>query len=195
VGGAGTGDFGHLKALLAAPGHPLQTSFAALRRAIPAADGIDLDDETVLDQPTTLAFSRMVGSLGFEVTFCPYNHPGFWVDCLRLLQTEQPGLVTAFHLQCYAGGDTNQPQAWIRLITERLGPGFDAAGLVRPGLWCRHGEGCWRGDSPEAMAARFRGWQADGVRAGFVWLYDDLQACPAYGAADYAQALRRGLEP
>ena len=194
VGSAGAGDFHHIRALLDAPGRPLQAQFAALRRAIPAVDGIDLDDEDLMDQPTTVAFCRMLGGLGFEVTFCPYNRPGFWLDCLQALHGQAPGLVTAFHLQCYAGGAWNEPGTWIRRIADRMGPAFDATAMVQPGLWCRHGGGCQAGDAPADMADRFRAWKADGVRGGFVWLYDDLLACPGFPAPDYARALREGLD-
>jgi len=193
VGSAGAGDFHHIQSLLDRPDRPLQASFAALRHALPAVDGIDLDDEDLMGAATTVAFSRLLGGLGFHVTFCPYARPAFWIHCLQTLEAETPGLVTAFHLQCYAGGTGNEPGAWIRQIAESLGPAFDAAALVRPGLWCRHGEGCTEGDAPEAMADAFRTWKADGVRGGFVWLYDDLRACPAFTAADYARALRKGL--
>jgi len=73
---------------------------------------------------------------------------------------------------------------------------FPAAELVRPGLWCRHGSGCAEGADPEAVAGAFAGWKAQGVRGGFLWLYDDLLRCrdqaspgAARDTAAYARAL------
>jgi len=110
---------------------------------------------------------------------------------LRDLKTG--GQISRLLFSVGSAGTGNEPGAWICQIAASLGPAFDAAALVRPGLWCRHGEGCTEGDAPEAMADAFRTWKADGVRGGFVWLYDDLRACPAFTAADYARALRKGL--
>jgi hypothetical protein len=203
VGSAGSADFHHLQALLqdggAGADGVLRRNFQALLRAIPTLDGFDLDDEDLLDRPTTVAFGRMVGELGGTVTFCPYADPDYWAGCLRELEQSSPGLVSAVHLQCYAGSAWNDPQGWIAALGRAV-PGLDAAARVRPGLWCRHGDGCAQGDAPEAVRDRFLGWRGLGLRGGFIWLYDDLQACRgaapsagAWTAEAYAAAIRSGL--
>lgn len=199
VGSAGVGDFRHIRDLLQGQGlgnRNLRQNFQALRAAIPAIDGFDLDDEDLQDPATTRAFATLLGELGCTITFCPYDNPDFWVGCLRELEASAPGLVTAWHLQCYAGGAWNQPQAWIDRIRAELGPGYDARGLVRPGLWCRHGGDCRDGDAPDQLAARFGGWKPLGIRGGFIWLYDDLRNCASRGGGDaaaYAQAIAGSL--
>lgn len=204
VGSAGVADFQHIQALIrdggAGPGSRLRNGFQALKAAIPAIDGFDLDDEDLRDPATTVAFAALLGQLGCRVTFCPYNDMDFWVACLGDLEAAAPGLVAALHLQCYEGGIGNDPQAWMAAISARLGKGFDAAGILQPGLWCRHGADCRDGDDPQAVAARFTGWKTQGVRGGFLWLFDDLMACQGAGpeaqdAGAYARAIRQPLAP
>jgi hypothetical protein len=202
VGSAGVEDFRRIQGLLqsqgSGPGSRLRRSFQALRAAIPAIDGFDLDDEDLQDPATTRSFAAMLGELGCTVTFCPYANLDFWVGCLRDLEAVSPGLVSAFHLQCYAGGAWNQPQDWIDRIDASLGGG-GARGLVQPGLWGRHGGDCRDGDGPEAVAARFGAWKTPGIRGGFIWLYDELRNCGRPGSPDgtearaYAQAIVASL--
>jgi hypothetical protein len=206
IGGWEVGDFPNIQSLIESqgtgPDSILYRNFAALRQAIPSIDGIDLDDETLYDQATTVDFSRMLHALGYEVTFCPYRNQDFWISCLAALEAETPGLVTAFNLQCYAGGGTNTPQPWIDAIAARMGPRFPAGPFVVPGLWCRHGSDCGEGDCPADVAASFNSWGGSGIQGGFIWLYDDLEKCAASGScgtgtpmtsAAYAAAIGQGL--
>ena len=202
VGSAGVEDFQHIRDLIRSQGtgpqSRLRQNLQALRTAIPAIDGFDLDDEDLQDPATTRAFATLVGELGGTVTFCPYDNADFWVGCLRELEAAAPGLVTAWNLQCYAGGAGNQPQAWIDRISAALGPAYDARGLVRPGLWSRHGDDCGDGDEPDGVAARCGAWKPSGIRGGFIWLYDDIRACGSRGgsgAAAYAGAITGTLGP
>ena len=194
VGSAGVSDFHHLRDLLRAEdaGNKLALNFKALKEAIPAADGLDLDDEDLLDRATTVAFSAMLGRLGYQITFGPYADRDFWIDCLADLEAQSPGLVTGFNLQCYAGGGGNRPRDWADAVARRMGPGFMTAGFVQPGLWCRHGETCAEGDSPASARAWFKARYEEGVPGGFIWLYDDLLRCgnDAELLKAYAQAVR-----
>lgn len=206
VGSGAPGDFQNIQSLIRSQGTGpesiLYQNFKALKEAIPAIDGIDLDDEDLYDQETVVAFSQMLHALGYQVTFCPYTFPEFWVDCLYALNTATPGLVTGFNLQCYSGGAGNDPATWIEAISSRMGSGFDAAGFVFPGLWCRNGQGCSDGQCPDEIAAQFASWQSDGIQGGFIWLYDDVQKCATsgacsggpMGAAAYAQAIVSSLQ-
>lgn len=204
IGGWGVADFPNIQQLIKSqgtgPGSALYRSFQALKQNIPAIDGIDLDDESLYDQSTTVEFSRMLNALGYEVTFCPYNSPNFWIDCLHTLNTEKSGLVTGFNLQCYAGGSPNVPADWIQAIGDKMGSGFDAKAFVTPGLWCRHGDNCETGDCPESISQKFANWKSNGIQSGFIWAYGDVQKCAdsglcvgTMGASAYSEAIVRGL--
>ncbi|MBD8889965.1 lysyl endopeptidase [Roseibium litorale] len=214
VGGWGVQDFPNLKQLIFPspsdyPNNPqtgtgtvLYQNFAALKAAIPTIDAIDFDDETLYDEPTTIAFANMLYAIGFNVTFCPYTNTSFWTNCLKALNTATPGLVTGFNLQCYAGGAGNDPSSWISAIQTAMGSGFDAAGFVFPGLWCINGNGCSQGQCPSSIQSTFAGWKSTGIGGGFIWLYDDIQKCEGSGACGggvamgsqaYADAIINGL--
>ena len=204
IGGWGVQDFPNIQKLIreqgTGPDSILYKNFKALKDTIPGIDAIDLDDETLYDQATTVAFSKMLHDLGYEVTFCPYVSTQFWVDCLYELNSQTPGLVTAFNLQCYAGGGGNNPQTWISAIQEKMGTGFNAKGFVFPGLWCRNGQNCESGDCPDAIYTQLENWSPTGIQGGFIWLYDDIESCKnsgvcsgAMNSAAYAQAITDAL--
>jgi len=204
VGAGGVQDFTHIQQLIqqqgTGPNSILYKNFQALKNAIPTIDGIDFDDEDLYDQDTIVQFAQMLHTLGYQVTFCPYTAMNFWVDCLYALNSQTPDLVTGFNLQCYAGGTGNNPQTWINAIAAKMGSGFDAAGFVYPGLWCRHGNDCFQGDCPVGITSQFSGWKSSGIQGGFIWLYDDIQKCVnsgtcsgAMGSAAYASAIASGL--
>ena len=192
----------------------LYKNFKALKDAIPAIDGIDLDYEGeengIYYRTPIIKFSPMLHTLGYEVTFCPFQKPCFWVDCLHTLNSETPGLVTRFHVQCYTGCYP-QPKTWIKHIQKKMGSCFDAQGFVFPGICCRHGDYCKNGLCPEGISTKFAAWKEDGIQGGFIWLYDNIQRCNAYnqhqkrkhqtplcsGSMDtqtYAQAILKGLK-
>jgi hypothetical protein len=204
VGGWGVSDFPNIQALIQSqgtgPDSILYQNFQCLKQTIPTIDGIDFDDESLYDQDTTVQFAQMLNTLGYQVTFCPYTMMDFWVECLSVLNTQTPNLVTGFNLQCYAGGSGNNPQYWIDGIAQKMGSGFAADSFVYPGLWCRNGTNCSDGSCPEDIQNQFQGWKPEGIDGGFIWLYDDLQKCESSGAcpgsmnsAAYASAIVKGL--
>ena len=161
----------------------LYSNFAALKQAT-GADAIDYDDETLYDAPTAVRFGRMLSSLGYKVTFCPYTDSSFWQSVYSQLGS---GIVDAVYLQCYAGGAGNDPGAWN---------GYFNSLKVQPGLWCKNGD-CTAGSSASDVAAQMANWRsADGIPGGFMWLYDDMLACTSGGLpADYALAINRAVDP
>ena len=206
VGGWGVGDFPNIQALLAngggKPGGTLYESFAALKQAVPEIDAIDLDDETLYDTATTVGFCQMLAQLGFQVTFCPYQQPPFWTGCLAQLEQSNPGLVTAFNLQCYAGGIYNSPAEWISQISAAMGSRFPAAAMVVPGLWCSNGPDCLQGQCPDSIQTSFQQYKTEQVGGGFIWVLGDIEKCDgsnacgagvAMGTAAYAAAILNGL--
>jgi hypothetical protein len=205
IGGWETGDFNRIRKLIAAGGlEPegiLHRNFTALKKVMPWIDGIDFDDEELYEEETTVPFARMLYEVGFTVTFCPYSNEAFWIECLAQLNEKQPGLVSGFNLQCYAGGAGNEPGPWIEAIEAKMGPGFDAKSFVRPGLWGRHGQNCEEGECPEAIHANVALWSGNaGIVGAWVWQLDELLACEASGTcsgpmtiAAYAEAILDGL--
>jgi hypothetical protein len=211
LGGWGSSIFPDIKALIFPspgdyPDNPqigsdttLYQNFQALKNAIPI-DGINFDDETLYDQPTTVAFGQLLNSLGYQVTYNPYTDTSFWVNCLYASDQLAPGLVSGFYLQCYAGGTGNDPEDWIEAVAKKMGSGFDAASVIRPGLWCRNGAGCADGQCPDSISQSFAGWVSDGIQYGWIWLWDDIHSCVdsgvcsgSMGSAAYAQAIVNGL--
>ncbi|WP_316821898.1 hypothetical protein [Pedobacter gandavensis] len=199
VGSGGVSDYTHIMQLIneygTGPETNLYKNFQALLTAIPVIDGIDLDDEDNLDQSTIVRFSEMIADIGYkEVTFCPYWNSDLWNKCLVELNTSNPGLVTAYNLQCYSGGSGNlySVPEWIASVKQVKGSDFDAAAFINPGLWCQNGNGCSSGMSPDKIQSYFQGWAPDGVAGGFIWLYDDVVKCGNDPSA-YASAINNGL--
>ena len=205
VGAGGVEDFTHIQELIqehgTGPDSILHRNFAALKEAIPEIDGIDFDDEDLYDEDTTVAFAEMLNGIGYEVTFCPYSDMDFWTACLRRLNEGSPGLVTTFNLQCYSGGSGNAPGPWIDAIKAAMGEGFDAEGMVKPGLWCANGPDCADGDCPDSIQQTLAGWQDTGIEGGWIWLLDDVLKCESSGSCSggpmgvdaYAAAITGGL--
>ena len=198
VGGAGVQDFENIGTLMG-HGAILLDNFQALKSAIPAVDGIDLDDEELpFNRNTVITFSQMLGFIGYQVTFCPYRDPDDWIACLEALGGATPNPVTGINLQCYAGGTGQDPGTWAQAISAAMGwtPSQGEA-FVCPGLWCLNplGGGC-----PGALQTRFSQWQSSGITSGFIWLYDDIlnyeESGFCQGPMDtlaYAQAVLQGL--
>jgi hypothetical protein len=199
IGGWDTGDFTNLQQIIdtegTGPNTVLYQNFAALLKAIPVIDGIDLDDEDNYDQNTIVQLCQMLATIGYgQITFCPYTQQAFWNNCLSALNQSNPGLVTGYNLQCYAGGSNNlhDVSSWISGVQAVMGTSFDAAAFVNPGLWCLNGADCSSGMSPGTIEAFFKGWATKGIAGGFIWLYDDIMKC-GNDPQDYAVAINDGL--
>ena len=209
VGAGGVSDFTHVAALIAqegiGPDSILYRNFAALRAAftvdgVCAIDGIDFDDEDLLDVDVLVQFATLLFGLGFQITFCPYNAPSIWVKALATL-ANAGHLVSWFNLQAYAGGFGNDPRQWIDAVATVVGT-ERAAQFIVPGLWCYHGQSDEDSRCPSSVQSQFASYQAagDGLSGGFLWLYDDVLrfqhdnpcATPAT-TAGYAAAIAAGL--
>jgi F5/8 type C domain-containing protein len=180
VGSAGPDDWGAIASLISQGGTGtssiLYRNFQALRSAT-GADAINDDDEQHYDLNSTTSFARMVISQGYTFTLVPYTNMGFW----RSVKSNLGASVDRVYLQDYAGGTGNDPGAWA----SSLGMPVD------PGLWSKHGSGCTTGDSPTDVGNKMQAWKASaGIPGGFMWLYDDIQACAGqYPASAYAAAI------
>jgi hypothetical protein len=197
-------DFTNIDALIKkygiGPQNPLHVSFAALKEAIPAIDAIDFDDEDYVDYDVITKFGQLLINLGWLVTFCPYFDCDLWARCLKTLWEYKQDSVVAFNLQCYDGGEGNDPCLWIKAIQEVM-PGFPAERLVSPGLWCRNGGECAAGMCPADFTTQLKAWRAEcPIQSGWLWRYDDVMACRNSGvcsapmdARAYASAILSAL--
>ena len=188
VGSWGVNDFQSIQTLITNHGTNatsiLYRNFQALKKAT-GADAIDYDDETLYSTSTDVQFGQMLAAIGCQVTFCPYTDASFWQGVYHQLGTN---IVKAVYLQCYSGGTGNDPGAWNSYF-----PGLK----VQPGLWCMNGNNCASGTSSAQVGAQMAAWKsADGITGGFMWLYDDMQACSNGGqASDYAHAINQAVDP
>ncbi len=204
VGSAGPNDFESIQTLMnskgpgggTGPDSYLYKNFQALKKALPVVSGIDFDDEQLYDFATTTGFAKMLVTLGYDVTFCPYQSESFWNGCLKSLDssgTDSP--VTNYNLQCYSGGAGNDPNYWASLVQAEMGSGFPLDGFVVPGLACTRPNGT--GMSPSAIKATLTGWaQQTGsqISSGFVWRLGNLVATDPAKAQEnltaYASAVK-----
>ncbi len=206
IGGWECPDFNHIQTLLANGGGKkggiLYRNFSELKSKIKDIDGIDYDDEGLYDADTYVDFALMLKTLGYEmVTFCPYCNIPVWVEALEKLENKAPGFVTAFNLQCYAGGAGNLycVNDWIKAVGGVIGK-EKAPGFVNPGLWSRHGDDCKEGMCPTTIETQFKEWKNLGIRGGFIWRYAQIQQCQDSSVCggpkntrDYAEAIINGL--
>ncbi|QSQ19106.1 discoidin domain-containing protein [Pyxidicoccus parkwayensis] len=158
----------------------LYRNFQALKAAT-GADAVNFDDESAYDLASTTQFGQMLSGLGYKIAFVPYTNQSFW----RSLKDNLGTAVDRIYLQVYDGGAGNNPASWNT-----------AMGMtVAPGLWSRHGTGCSSGDSPATVQSKMTNWKSTaGISGGFMWLYDDIQACWSQGTtAQYAAAINTAV--
>ena len=183
IGGWGCeSDFVHIRAMIDLYGtgsaNPLYANFLALKTAL-SIDGIDIDLEAD-SSPAPYAnpyccytnmlvsLAGMLDSLGMTTTFCPYERPDFWIDCLAKIHAAngQRQLVTAMNLQCYDGGGSNTPSQWVGLLQQATSPlGIaDLPAFVVPGYDAEQ-------TPPQALQATFAdaAQMTSGIIGGFVW--------------------------
>ncbi|HMI85343.1 MAG TPA: hypothetical protein VK550_14710 [Polyangiaceae bacterium] len=190
VGAGGTTDFESIESLIgsqgAGPTSILYKNFAALKAAIPVTDAVNFDDESNYDVASTVAFSVMLGDLGYKVTLCPYTNSTFWTSVFNQTNGQRPGLVDRILLQVYAGGAANNPATWS---------GYFGGLQVEAGLWSRHASNCATGDAPSSVRTKMTNWRSS-ITGGWMWLLDDMLACDAqYPLEDYAAAINEALNP
>ena len=208
----------------------LQRNFEVLAQAL-GIDGFDLDNEDQLPgfpkppdlpRPDQLAvaermatFTLMLHKIRPTVTYGVYTDLYFWLECLRrvYLGNTNRQAVGWMNLQCYAGGEYNDPAAWVdalRKSTTPLGIPSPAAFVV-PGYWVRNptdnvhcGPGrATNGDCPLAIRRILQLLKPrnPGMTGAFIWNSFDVFRCMQNGAclggrmamADYARAVIEGL--
>ena len=180
IGSSNFGDWQDVTALVKAQGvgpkSILYKDFKALKKAIPALDAIDFDDENSFNFKTTVKFGVMLGKLGYHVVPDPFDNASYWKRVVSAVNQQLPGTVDGVHLQAYAGGAGNNPcQGW----------GFGKV-PVFPGLWDRN-------DTPSQVKSIIRGWHGQcGIVGGFMWIYDDFVGNGL--AQEYAHAINKAVK-
>jgi hypothetical protein len=180
IGSSNYGDWENITSLVNAQGvgpkSILYKDFKALKKAIPALDALDFDDENSYNLPTTVKFGVMVGKLGYHVVPDPYVDASYWQSVVSEINKKLPGTVDGVHLQAYAGGQGNNPCS-----------GWDFGKVpVFPGVWDKN-------YTPSQVQAVMRGWHKEcGIIGGFMWIYDDFVGNGL--AKKYATAINKGVE-
>jgi len=180
IGSSNYGDWENITSLVKAQGvgpkSILYKDFKALKKAIPALDALDFDDENSYDLPTTVKFGVMVGKLGYHVLPDPYLDASYWQSVVSGINHKLPGTVDGVHLQAYAGGAGNNPCS-----------GWDFGKVpVFPGVWDKN-------YTPSQVETVMRKWHNEcGIVGGFMWIYDDFVGNGL--AKKYAGAINKGVK-
>jgi len=193
-------------------GTQLEKNCQVFRATFPAIDGIDMDCEETYDLPSFVDFCKMLIGMGFHITFCPYNETDFWAEALVRIEKAYPHAVKWWNLQCYDGGEGNNPQDWADAIAS-ASPGRQTGGYIVPGDWVRFydpnpDKKRWRGDCLNEMEQLFSGYRKQPcVGGGFIWsldlIRDSENRAPSQGngcggnlpimAIAYIKAINQGL--
>ncbi len=188
VGAWGAQSWGNIKNTIAAEGSGKETklykSFQKLME-ITGATAINYDDEVTYDVESTVKFSLMLADMGYKISLCPFDQTNYWKSVYSQVEAQKPGVIDRVYLQCYAGGYSNKPAIWNQHFGDLK---------VSMGLWCRNGNNCVNGDSPSEIESKIE-TDAENISGGFIWLYDDIQKCAAYGtSSSYARAINKALQ-
>lgn len=146
IGGSGDTSWANIESLIAADGTNSTTvlyqNLVALKNAL-GLDAIDSDDESTYDAGSATKFGLMCGSVGLKLTLCPYTDPGYW----QSVQAGVGSLCDRIYLQCYSGGEGNDPATWDTYFGGmKVVPGYwdyerDATFLTNMESWSSAGAG------------------------------------------------------
>ncbi len=188
VGAWGAKSWENIKNLIASEGTGSDTKLYKafqLLQEITGATAVNYDDEVTFDVESTVKFSLMLDNLGYKIGLCPFNEITYWKSVYEQVETKKPGAIDRVYLQCYAGGSQNRPSQWNQYFGDIK---------VSYGLWCKNGANCKQGDNPDEILKKISS-QKENISGGFMWLYDDIQKCQAYGStSSYAKAINEGLQ-
>lgn len=153
----------HVSDLMANPGPgadtPLYRNFEALKAAW-GLDAVNNDDESIYDVAGTVAFATMLGHAGYKYTIAPYTNTRFWAAVEARLNGGQSAesdlLLDRVYLQCYDGGERNDPGSWQQTLGMK----------VVPLVWVTNDSKPSQGTTPAQARNRFAGWDQRGAVAG-----------------------------
>lgn len=155
----------------------LYKSLAALKDAWDL-DGINNDDESLYDVPSTVTFAKMLGEIGYKYSGAPYTNISFWQSVVSQVNGNTTGLLDRMYLQCYDGGADNDPGEWQTDLNMK----------VIPLLWVVNDAKPVYGKTPGECLAQFEEWYStDKVAGGGYWNDYDIEkqnsSYTAYGNA------------
>ncbi|GKT01945.1 hypothetical protein AVKW3434_21170 [Acidovorax sp. SUPP3434] len=188
IGGGGVSDYEALAEIYKANNNsfdntPVQKNFAAFRKTFPAVSIVDMDCEETYDEPSFVAFCRMLIDLGFAITFCPYTMQDFWVSSLAQLNDSSPGSVKWVNLQCYSGGYGNSPDEWASTIANSI-ENFQTDQFIIPGD---------SAETPAAVNSLMQTFEGMGcVGGGVIWTLDMILK-QSSDMQSYSNAIVTGL--
>jgi hypothetical protein len=138
-----------------------------------------------------VSLAGMLDSLGMTTTFCPYERPDFWIDCLANIYAANDSrqLVTTMNLQCYDGGGGNTQSQWVGFLQQATLPlGIaNMSAFVVPGYDAQQ-------TPPQALQSTFADstQMTPGIIGGFVWNEGKLRQSGNPVSA-YASAIVDGI--
>ena len=153
----------------------LYKNFSALKKALPNVAAINNDDESELDQFSSIGFHRMLGKIGFKTTITPFTRNDWWQFFVQTIngKDSNPKIVDRLYLQDYCK-NINYSN-WI-------GQGFDIQ--ILPGLSTEY-------SSPKDVQSYLKGLSKyPEVKGGFIWDYDRILRYNC-STKDYANAVNQ----
>ncbi len=195
IGGGGVVDYETIRTIYnenrqSFAGTMLWKNMQVFNRIFPFITIIDMDCEETYDEASFVAFCQMLVDIGFGITFCPYTEQLFWSNSLAALQASHPGAVKWWNLQCYAGGEGNEPKIWAEAIQKKI-PKFNTNGFIIPGDSTNGGV-----SAVETLIKTFNNEAS--VGGGFIWTLDNIINEYPNNSLEhmkaYVNAIRSGLE-
>ncbi|ORX38168.1 coagulation factor 5/8 type domain-containing protein [Kockovaella imperatae] len=160
------------------PDTALYQNFAALKTAW-NLDAINDDDEENYDVSSTVAFAQMLGQIGYKFTTAPYTNTFFWAQVGQGIN--DANLYDRSYLQCYDGGEGNDPGLWA----------FEVGMPQVPLLWVTNTDKPQDGNTPAQVQSQMQQWKdtyGSNIAGGGLWNdYDIYYNNNSYQT--YAQAL------
>ncbi|KAI1654302.1 hypothetical protein F4813DRAFT_212023 [Daldinia decipiens] len=152
----------HVRELTSSPGTGAETrlyrNFKALKTAW-SLDAVNNDDESLYDVTSTVAFAKMLGTIGYKYTGAPYTNSDFWKNVTTQSNNglHEPNLLLdRMYLQCYDGGSGNDPGSWQTALGMK----------VVPLVWVTNDSKPSQGTTATQARSKFTSWNSKSAVAG-----------------------------
>ncbi|MES0490441.1 MAG: hypothetical protein ABUK01_10640 [Leptospirales bacterium] len=159
-------------------------------------DGIDLDYEGSDFSTTSPVYTVALAAInvGLKVTAAPYWGKENWQSWVTYVQANN-GTVSWLNLQCYSGGNFNNPGDWLDLGVPIVAGSCANCGAICTPVDMQNLFTLWRtGQSPAPISASCWGGTPNtspqAIGGGFIWVYDAIAGTQFL---PYMNALKTGL--